>query len=211
LRRDLPAGAVLLAHDPQTIFHYLGGESEEHLRPDVTLVPIPLLGYPGMVTELSDAHPELREVLRGYLLHGELRQPDLQSLAAQRPLLIEMDPRVPPALYETMVPAGLYHAVLPDGATKTDEALGRAGRERALAALEAGLPAPEGREAATQARLVWLHYTGALYYAGFGDLEAALGATRRGLAINPLEQQLRALEAALVEHRAAERRGPLDV
>src|SRR5690606_7575214 len=176
-----------------------------------TLVPIPLLGYPGMVTELSDAHPELREVLRGYLLHGELRQPDLQSLAAQRPLLIEMDPRVPPALYETMVPAGLYHAVLPDGATHTDEAHGRRTRDVVLATLEADLPPPEARSHATNARLLWLHYTGALYYAGYGDLEAALVATRRGLALSPLERQLRALEAMLMQALLAETKGPLDV
>jgi hypothetical protein len=211
VRRDLPTGAVLLAHDPQTIFHYLGGAAEEHLRPDLTLVPIPLLGYPGMVTKLSDAHPELREVLRGYLLHGELRQPDLQSLAAQRPLLIEMDPRVPPALYETMVPAGLYHAVLPDGATQADEAHGRGTRDAVLAALEADLPPPGARDHATEERLVWLHYTGALYYAGYGDLEAALAATRRGLAINSFDRQLRGLGAALVQAQASESSGPLDV
>ena len=47
---------------------------------------------------------------RGLLLEGELRQPDLQTLAARRPLFVEMDVRVPPALYETIVDLNKYLA-----------------------------------------------------------------------------------------------------
>ncbi len=208
-RRDLPTGAVVLAHDPQTIFHFVGGEATERLRPDVTLVPIPLLTYPGMVDGLLAAHPELTEVLRGYLLHGELRQPDLQSLAAERPLLVEMDLRVPPALYETMVPAGLYHAVLPDGATGGDEGVGRERRTTALAAIERGVPPPPQMDPHTRARLLWWRYTGALYYAGFGDREAAAAEARAGLALNPEARELVDLEAVL--RARGDERGPLDV
>lgn len=208
MRRDLPTGAVVLAHDRQTIFHYLGNEAGEHLRPDVILVPVPLLTYPGLVDSLSAAHPELRELLRGYLLHGELRQPDLQSLAAQRPLMIEMDVRVPPALYETMTPSGLYHAVLPDGATGGDEGLGRVGRAAAFGAIERGLSAVDTMDERTRSRLRWTRYTGALYYAGFGDREAALQEVRAGLALDET-QELRALEAALVGSTSED--GPIDV
>ncbi|MBC7171817.1 MAG: hypothetical protein H5U40_05300, partial [Polyangiaceae bacterium] len=198
VRRDLPTGAVLLAHDPQTVFHYLGGEAVEHLRPDVTIIAVPLLGYPGMVASLSAARPELNEVLRGYLLHGELRQPDLQSLAAERPLLVEMDVRVPPLLYETMVPAGLFHAVLPDGATGGDEGIGRERRSQVFTQLERTLPKdPASLDPHTRDRLLWMRYTGALYYAGFGDRSAARDEVRAGLELNPEARELRGLEDSL--------------
>ena len=74
-------------------------------RPDLALVPMPFLGYPGTVDALARRHPQLTDLLRGVLLEGELRQPDLQSLAARGPLLVEMDLRVSRSLYETVVPA----------------------------------------------------------------------------------------------------------
>jgi hypothetical protein len=210
MRRDLPTGAVVLAHDPQTIFLYYGGEAQEHLRPDVTFVPMPLLTYPGMIDALTEAHPELVEVLRAYLLGGQLRQPDLQSLAAQRPLLLEMDLRVPASLYETLVPSGVFHAVLPDGATDVDELEGRATRERALGATMAQLPAsPEALDAQARAHLLWMRYTGALYYAGFGDREGAAAEVREGLRLNPFADELRRMEQAI--DASPDERGPMDV
>jgi hypothetical protein len=210
MRRDLPTGAVVLAHDPQTIFLYYGGEAQEHLRPDVTFVPMPLLTYPGMIESLSEAHPELVELLRAYLLEGELRQPDLQSLAAQRPLLVEMDLRVPPTLYETLVPSGVFHAVLPDGATDVDEREGRGARAAALRALRAQLPASvEALDDQTRAHLLWIHYTGALYYAGFGDREGAAAEVHEGLLLNPLAAELGRMKRAL--DATPDERGPMDV
>jgi hypothetical protein len=163
-----------------------------------------------MIDSLSAAHPELVEVLRAYLLEGRLRQPDLQSLAAQRPLLLEMDLRVPTSLYETLVPSGVYHAVLPDGATDVDELEGREARDRALEAVTAQLPAPaEALDPQTRAYLLWARYTGALYYAGFGDREGAAAEVRRGLRLNPLADELRRMKRAM--DAAPDERGPMDV
>jgi hypothetical protein len=206
LHRMLPPRAVVVAHAPQTIFHLWGGKASEHLRPDVTVVPVPFLPYPGMIDAMLDEAPELRAMLGGYALEGELRQPDLQSLASQRPLLVEMDPRVPPALYETLVPRGLYHEVLADGATDTDVRLGARSAEAAWTALYDLLP-PPARDPETRHQLLWRHYNEALYFAGFGDREHAVAAAERGLAINPEARELRALRAAL----EADERGPLDV
>ena len=43
LRRSLPPRSVVLVHNPQTIFRFWGGEAEEQNRPDVTMIPLPLL------------------------------------------------------------------------------------------------------------------------------------------------------------------------
>ncbi|MFW6051069.1 MAG: protein O-mannosyl-transferase family [Myxococcota bacterium] len=205
LRRRLPERAVVLAYAPQTVFRLWGGAAVERARPDVTVVPIPFLTYPGMVDGLVHRAPELREMLAGYLLEGELRQPDLQSLAAQRPLLVEMDVRVPPALYETLVPRGLYHEVLPDGATDADARLGGATAEAAWARLYGEL-GQDPRDVETRNQLLWRHYAAALYHAGFGDRTSAARAAERALRVDPQARELRALREAL---RAGE--GPLDV
>jgi hypothetical protein len=194
-RRALPPRAVVIVHTPHTIFRHWGGEAEEALRPDVTLIPVPFLTYPGMVDALVDREPELAGVVRGLLLEGELRQPDLQTLAARRPLLVEMDVRVSPALYETVVPAGLYYEVLADGATDADERSGARAQQLAYERLYARL-GTERNELETSNQLLWHHYCDALYYAGFGDKEAAQEAVRRGLAISE-SAELLALDRAL--------------
>jgi len=210
LRRDLPPRSVVLVHQAQTLFRYWGGESQELLRPDVTVVPMPLLPYPGMVNHLVAQDPELADLLRGYLLEGALRQPDLQSLAARRPLLVELDTRVPPELYETMVPRQLYFQVLSSGASRGDEREGRQGLERIWTRIDALVRRPLDPE--TQAQMLWRHYAEALYFAGFGDRAAARAAADAGLALDPHARELLALRAALAptDDDADEER-PLDV
>ncbi len=204
--RRLPLNAVVLAHDPQTVFRHWSATASEGARPDVTLVPMPFLGYPGMVDALVARDPDVAELLRGYLLEGELRQPDLQSLATRRPLLVEMDVRVPVDLYETLVPAGLYYAVLDAGATDTDVTEATGPHEAVIERLYANLgeDALELRE--TRNQLLWFHYMDALYFAAVGAREPARRAVRRGLVVQPASAELRALGEAL-----ARGDGPVDI
>ena len=151
--------------------------------------------------------PAIAEELRGYLIEGELRQPDVQSLAAERPLLLELDPRVPPSLVETIVPTGLLYGVEPGGAADTDVLRGARVREAILGRLYADLgdEVQTSREAREQ--LVWLHYMDAVFFARVGAREPARLAVDRGLALAPEATELRALRAAI----SAEGEGPIDV
>lgn len=204
--RRLPPNAVVVVHDPQTAFRHWAVEAVERARPDVTVVPMPFLGYPGVVDALAQRDPDVAELLRGYLLEGELRQPDLQSLAANRPLLVEMDVRVPRALYETMVPSGLYYEVVDAGATDTDVLDSAEPHRAVLRRLYANLG--EGaQEYETRNRLLWIHYMDALYYASAGARDAGRDAVRRALAILPGSPELQALAGAL----AGEGEGPIDI
>jgi hypothetical protein len=205
-RRALPQGAVLIAHAPATVFRFWGAEASERLRPDVTLVPMPFLGYPGMIDALVREDPDLAPLLRSYLLDGELRLPALQSLASSRPVLVELDVRVPQALYETLVPRGGFHEVLADGATELDARAGRTGRDAVLGTLltRLGLAASEP---GTRDVLLWLFYNDALYYAAIGDRDAARDSTQRARKFAPLSRELEALELVLSD----DSRGPLDV
>jgi hypothetical protein len=206
LRRTLPQSAVLVAHAPSTVFRFWGAEASERLRPDVTLIPMPFLTYPGMVDSLVRRDPEVAPLLRGVLLEGDLRQPDLQSLASARPVMVELDVRVPRALYETMVPRGGFHEVLADGATEADERAGRTARDATLTTLldRLGLAT---EESGTRNVLLWLFYNDALYYASFGDRDAARDSVRRARLFAPEAPELRAMELVLSD----DSQGPLDV
>jgi hypothetical protein len=204
--RDLPTRAVVVAFGPQTVFRHWSARAVEATRPDVTVLPMPFLGYPGMVRSLTEREPALSSTLRGYLIEGELRQPDVQSLAAERPLLVEMDPRVPESLIETVVPTGLLYGVEPGGAADTDVLRGARVREAILERLYADLGA-QAEEGETRNQLVWLHYMDALFYARVGAREAARGAADHGLALAPEAAELVALRRAL----EGPGEGPIDV
>jgi hypothetical protein len=206
-RRELPARAVVLAHNPGTIFSYWGGQAEDALRPDLILVPIPFLSYPGMTDSLIRKEPELGSLLREHLLHGELREDGAQSLAARRPLLVEMDARVPQELYRTMVPSGPFHEVLPGGATRLDERTAARSQRVAYRRLYRRI-GPGRTEPATRARLVWRHFNDALYYMGYGDPAAARVALRMARKLEPADRVLEAMEKALPEEKTGV---PVDV
>ncbi len=207
-RRDLPPRAIVLSTQPQTAFRFWGGEAEELLRPDVTFVSVPLLPYPGMIDRLVRRAPELRDLLRGQRLDDEFRLPDLQSLAAVRPTLLELDVRVQPELYDTLIPNGLYYQVLADGATPADVRIGAAARVSCWYKIAKTLRTPDDPE--TRAQLLWKFYMDALYFAGVGEQERALTVVRRARKLNPDEIHLAALEAA-IQQALAGFGGALDI
>jgi hypothetical protein len=195
LRRSLPPQAVVLAHNPQTIFRYWGGEAEELNRPDVTLIPLPLLTYPKLVDRLVTAEPELAPLLRSYVLEGSLSATELQSLATLRPVYVEMDVRVEPALMDLLVPDHLYHRVLTADASALDEVAAI----RAHALLWADIYQRVGRpiEPHTQTQMLWRHYADSLYFAAIGATNAALRTVDAGLALNPHARELLMMRDAL--------------
>ncbi len=195
LRRTLPEGSVVLSHNPQTIFRYWGGEAEERNRPDVTLIPLPLLTYPKLVDQLVDTDPELTPLLRSYVLDGTLRAAELQSLATMRPVYVEMDVRVDPELMELLVPDRLYHRVLTADAAALDEATAI----HRHAALWADIYQRLGRplDPYTSTQLLWRHYADSLYFAAIGATDAARRSVEAGLALNPYANELVSLHEAL--------------
>lgn len=203
LRRSLPSRSVILVHNPQTVFRYWGGEAEELNRPDVTMIPLPLLTYPRLVDRFIKKEPELKPLLRSYMLDGRLSAAELQSLAALRPVYVEMDVRVKQEMMELVIPEQLYHRVLTADTSETDEA-------RAMhthAGLWGDLYQRIGRpfEEHTRTQLLWRHYADSLYFAGVGDTNAALRTVGAGLALNPHAQELLMMQDALREATPGER------
>lgn len=203
--RRLPPNAVVFYHDPQSVFRHLSLRASERSRPDVVMVPVPFLGYPGVLARLSREHPALRETLRGLVLEGKLGQADLQSLAAERPVWVELDVRVPPALFETLLPRGLLYEVIAAGATRTDVAEASRDHRLAMARLNDELAAaPQDSE--TQRQQVWDAFMDALYFAAVGQVDEARYWVAAALALSPEAEELKALARAL-----AQADGPIDI
>ena len=209
LRRHLPTGAVVIAYAPQTAFRWWGGEAEEHIRPDVSFVPVPFLTYPGMADGLARRDGTLRPLLNRYMLDGTIDVSDLQTLASSRPVLVELDLRVSAEVQDTLVPAGLYHRVVPDGATRVDRIEGRDVERKSWARIERMLEKPLDDE--TRRQLVWRLYQRALYYADTGNRDEATAVVRRALELQPEERTLNALGGALAQpNEDGEVEGPID-
>ncbi|MBN1652697.1 MAG: DUF2723 domain-containing protein [Deltaproteobacteria bacterium] len=207
IRREAPAKSVILLHAPQTIFVAWGGEAEDCLRPDVTIVPVPFLTYPGMVDNLIAREPELRDLLRGYLLNGEFLQPELESLAAKRPLFVEMDVRVAPSLYQSMVPSGLNYEVIAGGATDADERIAAAAQNEIYKELYERIRT-QRFEQNTKNFLLWRHFTDSLYYMGFGDRKSAKKALYLAKTLQATAKPLSEMEELLGN---SDEKGPIDV
>ncbi len=203
LRRSLPARAVVLTHNPNTIFQFWGGEAEDLSRPDVTMIPLPLLSYPKLIDRLVSKEPELKSLLRNYVLDDELNAADLQSLAALRPVFVEMDIRVAPEMFDMLVPEQLYHRVLTADITETDEGQAMQKHAKLWDDIYARIGRP--RDAQTEVQLLWRHYTDALYFAGVGDILAARRSVGAGLSLNPHAQELVLMRDALKHAPPGER------
>jgi hypothetical protein len=203
LRRSLPSRSVVLVHNPQTIFRYWGGEAEELNRPDVTMIPLPLLSYPKLVDRFVKDEPELTSFLRSYVLDGMLSTPELQSLAALRPVFVEMDVRVAQETMDLLVPEQLYHRVLTADTTDADEARAMHTHAGLWGDIyqRIGLPIEEH----TKTQMLWRHYADSLYFAGVGDINAARRTVAAGLALNPHARELVRLQGTLKEATLGER------
>lgn len=197
-RRDLPPKAIVLAHAPATIFQYWGGEATENLRPDIVVVPVPFLSYPSMLSQLIHATPELYQLLNGYRRTGRFQASDLESLAAYRPVLLEMDTRIMPELTRTLAPWGLLYQVLPGGATTTDVRIAQRAQETLYHRLYDALGTTQLTYHETSQQLLWLHFMDALYYASYGASDASLIAIDHGLRLQPLAKELHLLKATLL-------------
>ncbi|HMI92017.1 MAG TPA: hypothetical protein VK509_11665, partial [Polyangiales bacterium] len=148
LRASVPPRAVCMA-SAETLRAQRAAELEERVRPDVVLVPGPFGLDLVAARELERAHPELRDLLRAQLLSPAHLLPELQGLAAQRPLLLELDPNQPRELRAALVPHGWWHLLLTSEVSKSDlrvaSAAADARLDRLLAQVDSASALPELR------------------------------------------------------------------
>ena len=101
----LPPRAALLTNHFETAFLVGYQRLVEARRPDVAWAHLAFVGGPGYAERVSLAEPDLAPSLQAYR-RGGFSVEVLRALDARRPVRIEPDIVIPPALHTQLVPAG---------------------------------------------------------------------------------------------------------
>src|SRR5262249_54564506 len=146
---------------------------EERVRPDVHVVGKPWQLDLAASEVLARELPELQSLLRASLLQGELPVTELQSLAARRPLLLELGPARGRPLGPALLPWSLYYQVSTSAVSRSDERFAAHEAESRLAPVLASLDAEPTAHAAAREWLAQRALADADYYARASDPERA--------------------------------------
>lgn len=165
---EVPPHSVLFVHAPETYFRVVEELGVSETRPDVVVVPMPFLGYPGVKSNVKKMLPPFWEFRGQRLLENQMF---VRELAASRPVLVEMDPEVPEAMYKDMVPMGLYYFVMDGGADSRDMNMGVRRYARDRMQFIANLEKPYERS--LEARVLWMSYMDAAFFASLGYKDGA--------------------------------------
>lgn len=121
----LPSRSLLLVRTPALFWRLWAARVVRGERPDLLLVPAPVLGRTGLARPLLRREPELSALVREIAMNGKASEYALSTLADVRPLYVELDPSWGRRLFEQLVPGTLWLGFAP-------HALGRSDRKAAL-------------------------------------------------------------------------------
>ncbi len=134
---SLPHGAVVLVRS-EVIAHRLSAARLEGRRPDVLVIPAPLLGRGRLAARLLAEEPALLPLLRDLGALGTPTEHAMSSLADVRPLYTELDPSWDRRLASHTLPEHLFLRFMPQPLAPTDRVQGSvdtlAADQRVLAA-----------------------------------------------------------------------------
>lgn len=198
-RMALPSRAVVVAWTPQTVFLHWGGEALDLARPDVSIIPVPLLRYPGLLEQLSRSLPEADGLLQG-LRERRVVLSAWDRVAAHRPLFSELDARVPDALFARLSPDGgyaRYTRASADPPAPASDPFARLAADLAVADVDGP----------TREVLLWQYYQDALQLARRGRKAESNRRIDMARDLGPLPPELGRLREALSASGAA----PVDV
>jgi hypothetical protein len=92
VERVVPAAAILV-RTRATAHRLWSARAAEGTRPDLLVVPVPILGDTRIALGLLRRAPALQQILRDVSLDGKPGEEALTILADVRPVLVELDPR----------------------------------------------------------------------------------------------------------------------
>lgn len=122
----LPARSLVVVRS-ETIAYRLWAATALGDRPDVLVVPLPLLGRGTLAADLLALEPKLALLIRELSISGLPSEQALTELADTRPLFVDVDPSWDKRLLDHLEPGPFFCRFAP-------HALGRSDREAALAA-----------------------------------------------------------------------------
>ena len=154
----LPPRSAILVRSPALTWRLWSARLLRGERPDVVVIPVPLLDRGRVAASLVAAEPEIEPLLRDYALRREASEFSLSKIADVRPLHVEIDPSWPKRLLSHVTVSGLWLEYAPQPLGTSDRRLGTARSASAIqhvaSAVNASLvpDAPTGNVLATTLR-----------------------------------------------------------
>jgi hypothetical protein len=193
----LPTDALLLSDSSSIAWRLWAARVLEGTRPDVTLVPSPLLGHGTLARELLNEEPRLGGLIRDYAIAGTASELSLSELADARPLKVELDMDWSRRLLAHLSPDGLWSDVAPHALGRSDRAQGYEGVQSAFRVVLRHAKTERGTDFATFERVYQDLYHHALISATLGDKALASRMLRKLSRLKPDDPDCRALRASL--------------
>jgi hypothetical protein len=204
---NLPHRSLLLVRDPAVAWRLWAARHVRGERPDLVVVPMPLLARGSVAADLLRDEPALAPLVRDLVITGRPSEYALSTLADARPLYVELDPSWDPRLMNHLVPRPLWLGFAPAAVGRSDRSLalerGHRAFERALAAAKTA----EYREQATLSILSSRAREQAVVLAKLGDRDAARELISGLREIDPDD----AVAVEISARMQASRRGGVDV
>jgi hypothetical protein len=176
-------------------------------RPDLVVVPVPLLTRGSVAASLLRDEPALAPLIRDLVISGRPTEYALSTLADARPLYVELDPGWDRRLVHHLVPRPLWLGFAPHALGRSDRttALGRA--ERAFERTLAVAKTPDFTDQATLSVLATRAREQAVVMASLGDRDNVRELLAGLREIDPNDPVAHEIEARLHDTR----RGGVDV
>ena len=175
----LPAGALVLVRDDSTTWRALSARLAAGIRPDVMLVPLPLLTRGRLAAALLAEEPALAPLLRDLSANGAPSEYALSSLADVRPLYVELDPTWDRRLAAHLVPEKMWLRYAPQPLAASDRRLTQNDDGPSLARVVAAADRRDSPDIATLEVLAAHIREQAQAAATVGDREAVRSALER--------------------------------
>jgi len=206
---SLPPRTVLFAYEAQTVFRLRYAMLVEGERPDVVVVPEPLLGYPGMIESVIARDRAIAAVLTPWLLRPErgLSARTLSALAVDRVVAIEFDPRNVRQDVAVVLPRGPVAQVMSEPTTLAAVRGASAAHFNRMDQLSALLDRERGARTLVDEILLWRSFNDALFFAARGARPEARRSLDRAARRAPDARELQGLRDALSQPGD----GPIDI
>ncbi|HWZ90397.1 MAG TPA: hypothetical protein VNW92_16150 [Polyangiaceae bacterium] len=195
--QSLPPGGLLLLRSEAVAWRLLAARLVRGQRPDLVLVPMPLLERGNVRARLLAAEPALAPLIREVALSGRPSEYALSSLADARPLFVEFDPEFDHAQLEHLIPEPFFMRFAAEPLGRSDRVAGLLEGLDEFREVIAETEHDGARDAATRSVLLAETHGQALVAAALGDrknVDAALTTVRE---LDPQDALGRELTAAL--------------
>lgn len=151
---SVPPDGLLLLRSEAVAWRLLATRIVRGERPDIVVVPMPLLERGNVRARLLSAEPALAPLIREVALSGRPSEYALSSLADARPLFVEFDPGFDHAQLEHLIPQPFFMRFAAEPLGRSDRV---AGLQQGLSAFRALIAETEHdgqRDAATRSVLL---------------------------------------------------------